>query len=331
MNHRPQGLLISKAVTGFLQFKAAEGLSARTTDSYRRILEQWLERQPDVEVGSVTTQQLRDYLNYMRTEYVPKRINGNKEQKLSSKSIRNIYVGLSAFFHWASEEFQIPNPMKSLPAPKFTSPEVEPFTKEEIEALLKACDFCDEACTDRRRKFTMRRATARRDRAIILTLIDSGLRASELCSLRVADLDQKTGKITIRHGVNGGAKGGKARFVYLGKTARKGVWRYLAEREDGENSEAPLYLGKSGYPLNRDLLRQVIHAIGEKAGVQHAYPHRFRHSFAIQYLRSGGDIFTLKEMLGHNSLEMVQHYARVADVDIQEAHRKASPADNWRL
>jgi len=117
----------------------------------------------------------------------------------------------------------------------------------------------------------------------------------------------------------------------MGKTARKAVWRYLAEREDGEAAEASLFLGKSGYPLNRDSLRQVIHAICEKAGVQHACPHRFRHSFAIQYLRSGGDIFTLKEMLGHNSLEMVQHYARVADVDIQEAHRKASPKDGWGL
>jgi integrase/recombinase XerD len=130
MNHRPQGLIISKAVTGFLQFKVAEGLSVRTTDSYRRILEQWLERQKDVEVSSITTQQLRDYLNYMRTDYVPKRITGNNDQKLSSKSIRNIYVGLSAFFHWAAEEFQIPNPMKSVPAPKFTSPEVEPFRRK---------------------------------------------------------------------------------------------------------------------------------------------------------------------------------------------------------
>jgi len=56
-----------------------------------------------------------------------------------------------------------------------------------IESLLKACDFCDEAGTDRRKKYTMRRETARRDRVIILTLIDSGLRASELCSLRIAD------------------------------------------------------------------------------------------------------------------------------------------------
>ena len=53
--------------------------------------------------------------------------------------------------------------------------------------------------------------------------------------------------------------------------------------------------------------------------------------YAITYLRSGGDIFTLKALLGHGSLDMVEHYARIAEVDIEQAHRKASPADNWRL
>ena len=172
-----------------------------------------------------------------------------RPETLQQKYSQYLYRAV-CLFHWASEEFQIPNPMKSLPAHKFTSPEVESFTKEEIDALLKACDFCDEAGTDRRKKFTMNRATARRDRAIILTTIDSGLRASELCSLHVADLDQKTGKITIRYGVNGGAKGGKARFGYLGKTARKAVWRYLADREDGENAEAQLFLGKNRLPFS---------------------------------------------------------------------------------
>jgi len=80
----------------------------------------------------------------------------------------------------------------------------------------------------------MRRPTARRDRAIILTLLDTGLRASELVSLGVENVDLKTGKIHVDHGVAGGAKGGKGRTVYLGKVARKAVWRYLADREDGK-------------------------------------------------------------------------------------------------
>jgi integrase/recombinase XerD len=75
--------------------------------------------------------------------------------------------------------------------------------------LIKACDFCEEAVTDRRRKFIMQRSTSKRDKAILLTLLDTGLRAGELCALRVGDLDMKTGKIRMRPGEAGKAKGGK--------------------------------------------------------------------------------------------------------------------------
>ena len=82
-----------------------------------------------------------------------------------------------------------------------------------------------------------------RDKAILLTLLDTGLREGELCALRVGDVDMKTGKIRIRPGEAGKAKGGKGRVVYMGKSARRFVWRYLAEREDGDDPDAPLFLG----------------------------------------------------------------------------------------
>jgi integrase/recombinase XerD len=110
--------------------------------------------------------------------------------------------------------------MKGVPAPKYTEAQVESFTKEEIEALLKACEYCREARTDQRRKFTMRRPTGRRDRAIILTLLDTGLRAGELCALRIGDLDLKTGKVIVHHGALGASKGGKGRTVFMGKATR---------------------------------------------------------------------------------------------------------------
>ncbi|MGD0173965.1 MAG: tyrosine-type recombinase/integrase [Anaerolineales bacterium] len=93
--------------------------------------------------------------------------------------------------------------MKIVPAPKFEEKPFKPLSKDQIELLFKHCDFCKKADTNNRRKFMMRRATGTRDRAIILMLLDTGLRASELCSLKVGDVDMLTGKVEVKHGVQG--------------------------------------------------------------------------------------------------------------------------------
>ena len=332
MNQRPTGLKVPKAITGFLQYKSAEGLAPVTVSGYERDLKLWIEYQGDVNVGNVQSGNILSFLNYLRTDYVPRRITGNNTRKLAPKTVYNIYVSLASFFTWASREFNLDNPLRNMPRLRVPEdPPVEPFKKEEIELLIKACDFCEEAVTDRRRKFIMQRSTSKRDKAIVLTLLDTGLRASELCALRVEDVEMKSGKVSVRAGESGKAKGGKGRVVFMGKSARRFLWRYLVDREDGTDPQAPLFVGKFNRPFNRDALRQLINSLGAKTGIKKCHPHRFRHTFAITYLRSGGDIFTLKALLGHGSLDMVEHYARIAEVDIEQAHRKASPADNWRL
>ena len=328
MNPRP--LSFSNAIEGFLQAKAAEALSPRTISSYEHILKQWLTFAGDHNVMATQPAQIRQYLAYLRTDYVPSRFNG-KTHKLSGKSLRNVYIVLRSFFGWLQREFEMPSPMSVIPAPSFEVADVVPFSQDDIVALLKTAEYCRETVPGNRRRFVMRRRTGLRDRSLILVLLDTGLRASELCGLNVGDYDPKTGQVKVKHGFEGGSKGGKGRLVYLGKAARHALWRFLAEREDGQDPEAPLYVSQQNRRMTRDALRQLIDSLGEKADVKNCYPHRFRHTFAITFLRSGGDVYSLQRLLGHSTLEMSQHYARLAQVDIEQAHRRASPVDNWRL
>jgi hypothetical protein len=99
-----------------------------------------------------------------------------------------------------------------------------------------------------------------------LTLLDSCVRASEFCAFRIGDFDPKRGKLEIRHGSGGGAKGGKGRTVYLGKTARHALWRYVAEREDGEELNVPLFVVREGRPFNPSSLRHIIKSIAIRTG-----------------------------------------------------------------
>jgi integrase len=154
----------------------------------------------------------------LQTEYVPRCITGDNSRKLAPNTVYNIYVSLSSYFTWVSREFDIPNPIKNVPRPRVPNDApAEPFRKGEIELLINTCDFFNEAGKGRRRKFMMKRAIAKRDKAILLTLLDSRVRASELYALLVGDVDIKSGKVTVKSGEAGKAKGGKGRIVCLGK------------------------------------------------------------------------------------------------------------------
>ena len=300
-------LSLAKAIDGFLKFKTAEGLSQRTITSYGFTLGHWLNYIGDREVSEIQSSDLTGYMAWLRTKYKPRRWKGSSEP-LSAISIRNVWVTFRSFFGWLQVESKFPNPAKEITEPKFQKHPVETFSKEDVEKILKACVYSRESQTEERKKFLMRRPNANRDQAIVLMLLDTGLRATELCSLIINDVDLKTGKVTIRHGVAGGAKGGKGRTVYLGKVARKSVWRYLASREDGDDPDAPLFISHADRAFNKDSMRVLINRLGDRAEIKKAYPHKFRHTFAITYLRSGGDVFTLQSLLGHGSLDMVRHY-----------------------
>jgi len=83
--------------------------------------------------------------------------------------------------------------------------------------------------------------------------------------------------------------------------------------------------------LTRKGVLLLVKRLGEKASVHNVHPHRFRHTYAIQFLRNGGNLFELQQILGHEDLAMVKNYVRLAQLDLENAARRSSPADNWRL
>ena len=105
--------------------------------------------------------------------------------------------------------------------------------------------------------------------------------------------------------------------------------RFPVEKvEDDE----PLFVNAFGlHRLTGQGVLLLVKRLGKRANVSNVHPHRFRHTFAIQFLRNGGNVFELQNLLGHSDLEMVKRYVRLAQVDIELIARKASPCDNWRI
>jgi site-specific recombinase XerD len=129
-------------------------------------------------------------------------------------------------------------------------------------------------------------------------------------------------------------KGNKQRRLYFGARTAKALWAYL--NEEARDPEGALFLADNGpydgEPLTRHGLLQLVRRLGRKAGIETARcsPHTFRHTFAIEFLRAGGNVFTLKELLGHTTLAMVNRYVALAQADLEAQHRRFSPGDRLR-
>ncbi len=289
-----------------------------------RLLRDYLADPP---VSRINETDITRFAAWLRSEYQPTRMNGSTKP-LSLSSLNNIWAALRSFYRWAAETLGTGRPDLAWKQPPRSSKPISPFRQEEIEVLLTAAEWTRPAKLGKRAAFRMRRPWGLRDRAILLVLLDTGIRAGELSRLTREDANLETGEVRVA--AFGSAQKSKGRHVYIGKAARAALWRYLATRE-GLTPDAPLFITARGAPFNRYALHTLLARLGDRAGVADCHPHRFRHTFAIQYLRNGGDIFTLQRLLGHTELDMVRRYLALAQTDMAEAHQRASPVDRWRL
>jgi integrase/recombinase XerD len=243
------------------------------------------------------------------------------QTKVSNKTILNYHVGLSSLWTWAVSEHIVPKHIvREVTPPKPEQKEIVPFMVVEIRAMLGVVGRDTTGQVNNQRM----KESADRNRAILLLLLDTGMRASELCGLNFSHVDTHNRRVRVM------GKGSKERSIPFSPRTGQTLWRYLTSRPDVRAND-PLIATVDEHELNRSRLQKILGKIGNRGGVSNVHPHRFRHTFAIQYLRNGGDPYTLQALLGHSSLDMVKNYLRIAQIDIDTAHRRASPVDNWRL
>ena len=258
--------------------------------------------------------ELRQFLAYLNKGHEePGGRFGNPQltHPVRPRTVKDYHSHLRTFFRWLVEEGGIEEcPIDGIAPPISRSDQVQPFSEAQVAAMIAAA---------------RKTVHARRDEALIMFLLDTGVRASELADLTLASVDL-TGKRAIVLG-----KGNKRRTVYFGRATTKALWQYLNEEVREPNS--PLFLSdrgrQAGDPLTRSGLLQLIGRVGSAASIEavRCSPHTFRHTFAVNFLRNGGNCFTLQQLLGHTNSQMTYKYVALAQADIEKQHRQYSPVD----
>lgn len=268
----------------------------------------YVQRNGFPEVGA---QELRGFFAHLTSGHdEPEGRFGNPKLKkpVTPGTVRSYYSTLCAFFNWLVEQEELAsNPMDRIKPPINRPDQIEPFTEEEVQRMIR---------------IAKQSSNPKRDEAILTVLLDCGLRASELCGLQVTDLNLDGRKLRVE------GKGGKCRDVPFHPYTQKVLYNYL--REEGHSEDDYLFLSdrgvEAGAALGRVGLGKLTQRLGQRAGVQGANPHRWRHTFAVNYLRSGGNELSLQTIMGHTSLKMTREYVSFAQADITRFHTQCSPA-----
>ena len=306
----PTGASLASLVNGFLLTKRTECQSARTAEYYEGILGRFLwyikQNQLSDDARLLNEWHIREFLSYVSSQTNRWGMSGNgsesSKNKASYTTIHHYYRVLKTFFSWCSkEEFLNESPMVKI---KFANPKlkmIQPYSMKQIKEMLSVCDY------DFRHNAKF---LASRNKAIILVLLDTGLRVGELSGMMLTDIDREQGRITVV------GKGAKERAVRIGATAQKALWKYFVYRPESRFSG--VWLTEEGKPMKTAGIQIMIRRTKERAGIQDdGSCHRFRYTFAINFLRMDRNPFNLQYLLGHSDLRMVKHY--VATLGMEDA------------
>lgn len=310
-------ITFSQALEGYELAAHARRLSPRTLCDYWNTFNKFQAHlNSDPPIAEITAGRIRSFLAAHDT--------------LSAKTILNYHTALSALWRWALDEKLVDrNIVRDVHPPRPEKREIEPYTQSDVRLMLQATGRSLPYKRSRDHSPTSHSISSiliLRNRAIILLLLDTGIRASELCDLRVRDADLRNRKVKIF------GKGAKERILPLSANTGRALWRYLTTRPEADKLPGrPLITTQDGRPLTRSRLYHLIELLGRRAGINGANVHRFRHTFAIQFLRNRGNPYALQMSLGHSTMEMTRRYLALVQADLDVTHQLASPVANWGL
>lgn len=290
----------------FLLTKHISGVSDRTIKIYKYHLIKFMEFCECMginQVQNITPSLIRQFLFELDKD-------GH-----NSGGIHIYYRVIKTFLLWYESDLEPEgwrNPIRKVDGPRLRPEPLEPVSIKDVEKLIATCHsktFYD-----------------LRDKGVILFILDTGVRASEACSVNLGDVDLIRGSVLIRHG-----KGGKYRTVFFGKKTRKAIRSYLQKASSHyqkQDNNLSLWITSKGDRFKYDALNLMIRRRSKQAGIPKIQLHSLRRAFALNFLRDGGDIYTLQKLMGHADLQVLRRYLKQTDEDLREAHHRHSPVDN---
>ncbi len=286
-------------------------LNQKTLKAYRIDLAQFSEQISFKSNSEITLEMLEDYIKILHQYYKPKTV----KRKIAS---------IKAFFHYLEQKDKIQvNPFKKIQV-RFREPVILPKTipLQTIETLLAT--IYDKRCNA---KTNYQRRNALKDAAIIELLFATGMRISELCSLKKSDINLHEGTVLIY------GKGMKERCLQIGNNS---VIDILIEYKNEFQSEIKncmyFFPNKSGNALSDQSVRRMIRRYASFASIDlHLTPHMFRHTFATSLLEADVDIRYIQEMLGHSSINITSIYTHVSISKQREILQTKHPRNSFKI
>lgn len=312
---------LQAAIEGFLVDWELRQRSPGTIRLYRSclmVLARWLEEQGVTDAEEVTIAHLRAFMLHTKqrpaSSVNPNRPAATNGQPPTTSTLQSYVKAIKVLFRWLVEEEVITrNPALRLQKPVGEKRVRASFTHEHLNALFETCD--------------LNTPLGFRDYVIMLTLLDTGVRVSELCSIPLSEVHAGYLKVY--------GKGRKEREVGVSPTTAKFLWKYINQfRVAEDDTVTALFTNFAGRPLQPSGVEKIVQRAKEAAGITDApvTPHKFRHTFARSWLEHGGEVYSLSRLLGHSSVKITEIY--LEDFTSRQArvhHAKYSPLSDMRI